>query len=223
MLEPLVVDVLRNHVEGDFLEAGVLRGGVSICLTAMLWSAGELGTRTQWVVDSFQGLPPASYTRRFAAGFSSERAISLGLESVLGGKYTSGKLSSALTEVQRNFAKHIGEGVAGVRYLPGFFHDTLPGPVRRLALLRADSDLFASTYETLDRLYATLSVGGWFICDDWKIAQARWAILTFRAQRNITTRIYRSLLPNTVPSMRNLPVFFTQDVIAFWRKSATTG
>ena len=36
MLEPLAADVLMNNVPGDFLEAGVASGGISIFMAAML-------------------------------------------------------------------------------------------------------------------------------------------------------------------------------------------
>ena len=36
------------------------------------------------------------------------------------------------------------------RLLPGFFEDSLPGPVRELALLRVDGDLCTSITTTLD-------------------------------------------------------------------------
>ena len=45
----------------------------------------------------------------------------------------------------------------------GFFNTSLPGPVGRLSLLRCDSDIFSSTYDTLTRLYPLLSVGG-YVC-----------------------------------------------------------
>ena len=43
MLEPLVHDLLQRRVPGDFLEAGVFRGGISIHLANLLAASGELG------------------------------------------------------------------------------------------------------------------------------------------------------------------------------------
>ena len=42
-LEPLAADVLQKQVPGDFVEAGVFTGGVSIFMTAMLCAHGVLG------------------------------------------------------------------------------------------------------------------------------------------------------------------------------------
>ena len=64
MLEPLAANVLKNGVKGDFLEAGVASGGVSIFMAATLLAAQALGDATDgqrrrmWVADSFRGLPP---------------------------------------------------------------------------------------------------------------------------------------------------------------------
>ena len=67
MLEPLVADVLDRKVPGDFIEAGVFKGGCSIFLAAMLRARGELGNRRMWLADSFEGLPsPREYTADLA-------------------------------------------------------------------------------------------------------------------------------------------------------------
>jgi hypothetical protein len=72
MLEPIAADVLKNGVEGDFLEAGVASGGISVFMAATLRAAGALGdarpgARTMWVADSFRGLPPPEeYIHGFA-------------------------------------------------------------------------------------------------------------------------------------------------------------
>ena len=261
-LEPLVADILRRGVEGDFLEAGVYRGGISIYLAALLRAAGELGrtnanrngkARRLWLADSFQGLPSREYTSAFAQAGASEIAVPPI------GRYMPGKLTGTLQEVQRNAARYLArhvnisdessfdQHVHGLHYLVGYFNDTLPtAPVERLALLRADSDLFASTFETLEYLYPKLSVGGWVVFDDWKIAQARGAILQYRRLHNITTRVLVTLRDEELRKKNDryppgqdplgyfnystgvwnrtaLSVFGARDRIAFWRKDAVTG
>jgi hypothetical protein len=55
-----------------------------------------------------------------------------------------------------------------VRFLRGWFHETLPAaPIERLALLRLDGDLYDSTFQALQALYPKLSVGGYAIVDDY--------------------------------------------------------
>ena len=48
-----------------------------------------------------------------------------------------------------------------VRFLPGWFKDTLPSaPIEKLALMRLDGDMFESTLDSLTALYPRLSPGG---------------------------------------------------------------
>jgi hypothetical protein len=51
-----------------------------------------------------------------------------------------------------------GDMLRQVRFLPGFFNETLHTmpPGSSFALIRADSDMFVSIYETLDALYPRL-------------------------------------------------------------------
>lgn len=48
-------DVIARGIVGDFLEAGVWRGGTCILARAVFAAYGE--PRTVWVADSFAGLP----------------------------------------------------------------------------------------------------------------------------------------------------------------------
>ena len=179
----------------------------------MMMAKGEFGQRKIWVADSFAGLPPAGYAVRTSQNLSQQQI------GKMVGRYTEGKLRATLERVQQNFESFLNVSVDDdrVRYVPGFFNDSLPGaPVKRLALLRADSDLYSSTYETLAALYPRLSIGGFVVFDDYKLAQARAAIVAFRREKGITSPVWGSA--------RDLePPFQTLDRMAFWRKSAITG
>lgn len=213
MLEPLASCIFRENVPGDFVEAGVYRGGITIFFAAMMMAKGEFGQRKIWVADSFAGLPPAGYAVRTSQNLSQQQI------GKMVGRYTEGKLRATLERVQQNFESFLNVSVDDdrVRYVPGFFNDSLPGaPVKQLALLRADSDLYSSTYETLAALYPRLSIGGFVVFDDYKLAQARAAIVAFRREKGITSPVWGSA--------RDLePPFQTLDRMAFWRKSAITG
>ena len=235
MLEPLVNDIIKNNIPGDFLEAGVFHGGISVFMAAMLHTLGVLGEglgkRRMWVVDSFNGLPPESYTSNFASsGIGKKSGHSKQSIVKMVGRYKYGKMNGTLGEVQDNLryaglddlmavSSSAGDSQGrqgGVRFLKGYFAETLPGPVGELSLIRADSDLFASVHETLDTLYPKLSVGGYVVFDDWKLVQARAAILAYRQQHNITSPLWGS--------DKNLePPFHSLDRMAFWKKTAELG
>ena len=220
MLEPIVVDILRAKVKGDFLEAGVYLGGISIALMGMLHATGQLGRRKVWFADSFQGLPPEGYSSGFAKRMATQESATE-LNSMIG-RYGAGKLSGTLSVVQdnvRHCLKHVHGLVSqappnyeAARFLPGFFNETLRNPrISRLALLRLDGDLYASVYEALEALYPRLSIGGYVVIDDWKLAQARGAVLRYRERYNVTEHIWSSRPSQTLP-------FQTLDTLAFWMK-----
>ena len=78
-----------------------------------------------------------------------------------------------------------------VQFLKGWFKDTLPGaPIRQLAVLRADGDMYASTMDTLGNLYGKLSIGGYVIIDDYgSFPACKQAVEDFRAQHSIREAI----------------------------------
>jgi hypothetical protein len=77
-----------------------------------------------------------------------------------------------------------------VRFLPGWFSDTLPGPVKQLAVLRLDSDLYASTMDSISPLYPLLSPGGFCIVDDWNVPMCREAVCEYRDSHRITEPLH---------------------------------
>jgi O-methyltransferase len=171
-LQFCITDVLRRDVPGDLLEAGVWRGGASIFMRAVLKAYGD-DTRRVWLADSFAGLPrldPATDTFEWKPG---DMAVSL-------------------EQVRENFARY-GLLDEQVRFLRGFFADTLPdAPIERLSILRVDADLFASTRDVLYHLYPRLSVGGYAVFDDYQnLPDCRRAIDSYREEHNITEPICR--------------------------------
>lgn len=93
----------------------------------------------------------------------------------------------SLGEVQANFAKY-GLLDDRVRFLPGWFHDTLPTAlIEALAVARLDGDMYVSTIDALEELYPRLSMGGFVIIDDYGgLESCRAATDDFRARHGIT-------------------------------------
>ncbi len=165
--------VLRDQVAGDFLEAGVWRGGACILLRGVLAAYGVKGRRVV-VADSFAGLPPPDPRHPKDAA-------------TLFDFHTRPELAVSLDSVKRNFAAY-GLLDDQVEFVPGFFAETLPGwaPGRQLAILRLDGDLYSSTMDTLEALYDRVAPGGFIIADDYGVVvDARRAILDFRRARGI--------------------------------------
>ena len=204
MLEPMAEAIFRDRIPGDFLEAGVFKGGIGIAMAAMMLAEEPAGSRTMWLADSFDGLPNVStpVSAEIDAIVRKENRRARWRRGLFNGSQT-----DAVSHLQKCLRDPVGKPLRGrhrVRLLPGFFEDSLPGPVRALALLRVDGDLYTSITTTLERLWPLLSVGGYIVFDDWKFEQSKRAILDFREWLDIDTPIL----------FANGPL----DPMAYWRK-----
>lgn len=169
-LQACIATVVTDRVEGDVLEAGVWRGGASIFARAALDVLGG-SARTVWVADSFEGLPPPASCVAADQGDMHWRSTYLAV---------------GLEQVKANFAKY-GLLDDRVRFLKGWFADTLPGaPIDKLAVLRADGDMYQSTMDILGPLYDKVEPGGFVIIDDYgALPGCQQAVDDFRRQRGI--------------------------------------
>jgi O-methyltransferase len=175
-LQHCVETVLTDRIPGDLVECGVWRGGACILMRAVLAAYGD-ETRCVWLADSFEGLPlpdPAKY--KADKGIRSDLAA--------------GILGVPESEVRANFQRY-GLLDDQVRFLPGWFKDTLPdAPIERIAVLRLDGDLYESTIQALDALYPRLSPGGFCIIDDYHAMRpCEQAVTDYRARHGVSEEI----------------------------------
>ena len=165
--------VIFFDIPGDFMECGVWRGGACILMRGLQLALGA-GHRQVWVADSFQGLPSPDPQKHLLDAVIHEYLKD------------TGNFCVDLDQVRDNFSRYdlLDEGV---RFLPGWFHDTLPGFEGQLALLRLDGDWYESTLTALECLYDKVSLGGYIIIDDYHpVVGAYAAVNEFRARRQIT-------------------------------------
>lgn len=168
-LQQCIETVLTEHIPGDLIETGVWRGGATIFMRGVLAAYG-VQKRSVWVADSFAGLPAADLSRYPLDALWQQGA---------------GMLAVSLETVQANFRRYnlLDEQV---RFLPGWFKDTLPSaPISQLAVLRLDGDLYESTLDALTHLYPKLSNGGFVIIDDFHISSCRQAVEDYRTTHAI--------------------------------------
>jgi O-methyltransferase len=193
-----IISVLQRNVPGDLAETGVWRGGAAIFMRAVLKAYGDLD-RKVWLADSFQGFPKPDM-----ANYPAERD---------GDLWRIPLLAVSLETVKANFARY-GLLDEQVRFLPGWFRDTLPeAPMDRLAVLRLDGGMYESTIVALRSLYHKVSTGGFVIADDYNSVPAcRQAVDDFRAEEGIVeplclidwTGVYwqAAVLPKAEPKKR---------------------
>ena len=173
MVRHAVKDVLTRQVPGDFLEAGVWRGGTSLVARAALnfYGAPE---RKVYLCDSFEGLPTATTSA----------------DSNHWSKFSELRISqSVVADLFRRFRLE-----NNVEYVRGFFQTSMPklrDKVQRIAILRLDGDMFESTTDVLSCMYDRLEIGGYVIIDDGIIDEAMRAVKAFRERHNITEPAYK--------------------------------
>jgi Macrocin-O-methyltransferase (TylF) len=162
--------VIGQGIPGDFIETGVWRGGACIFMRGVLAAYQELGRRV-WVADSFSGFPPLN------------DLIAVD-DRTLASQPEQAHLAVSMEEVISNFRLY-GLMDKQVQMLPGWFSETLPGPIDQLAVLRLDSDLYESTIDSITPLYPLLSPGGFCIVDDWNVPMCKAAIMDYRSYHGV--------------------------------------
>lgn len=174
-LQHCVTGVLRDGIPGDLIETGVWRGGACIFMRAILNVYGDR-SRTVWVADSFAGLPKPDPRFPQDAGDRHWKHSDV--------------LGVSLDRVKANFERY-GLLDAQVRFLEGWFRDTLPSaPIHNISVLRLDGDMYSSTMDALQNLYPKVSPGGYVIVDDYgAVAACKQAVDDYRTQHGIQETI----------------------------------
>lgn len=155
--------VVRSRVPGAVVECGVWRGG---SMQAVAWTLLALGeaTRELHLFDTFEGMPPPSEADTRTTEEGSLSAEKLLAESDKGSRMWA---IAGLDVVKQAMAETAYPGDK-VHFHPGLVEDTTPDQApETIAILRLDTDWYASTKHELDHLYGRLSPGGILILDDY--------------------------------------------------------
>ena len=205
----LATEALKVH--GDFVEAGVFKGGTAFLMAAVLACNNETERRL-WLADSYRGLPdPTWHAGDMAETGGGKQANWKGL---------SKKWTASVDTVMENFASQqrrwrdllmqAPEGTPGKEdwarggraqrfghfdfqkqagILEGWFKDTLKesaAKIGSISFLRCDADMYSSTKECLVYLYTRVSSGGLVYIDDyWEFEACRRAVDEFRAEQDV--------------------------------------
>lgn len=176
-LRSCIEDVVAHEVPGDFIEAGVWRGGAAIWMKAVLAVLDDT-ERQVWLADSFAGLPPPN-PQTYASDAGSDY-------------HDIAYLRVTAEEVIENFRRYelLDERV---RLVPGYFKDSLASLADETwAIVRLDADMYESTWDSLVHLYPRLSPGGYLIVDDHGCCPpCRQAVADYRRMHGIADPIER--------------------------------
>jgi hypothetical protein len=155
--------VIDAGVPGDLVECGVWRGGSVMLMAATLLRYGT-SDRVIWLYDTFDGMTPSSVddvqemSGRPASEILAERERSL--DDPFWGV-------APRAHVEDNL-RQTGYPMERLRFVEGNVLTTIPSETPELiALLRLDTDWFASTSHELYHLYPRLTRGGVLLVDDY--------------------------------------------------------
>ena len=147
--------IVRRNIPGDFVECGVWQGGTCMLMALTLMELGAAPRRI-WMYDTYTGMTPPTGEDRIA---STGQAVS---ERWSEGWWAAG------TDLVRSHLELTGYPMELFTMVEGdvclTLDDSRPG---KTALLRLDTDWYASTRKELEVLYPDLQCGGVLIIDDY--------------------------------------------------------
>ncbi len=154
--------LVRNRIEGCLVECGVWRGGSSMAMALTLVQEGDT-TRDLHLFDTFAGMTLPQDVDRTTDGTSAQQYLDRD-PGKAGGVWA----VTGLAEVRRNM-QSTAYPQARMHHVQGPVETTLPlhAPAGPIALLRLDTDWYASTRHELMHLFPRLCDGGILLIDDY--------------------------------------------------------
>jgi len=175
MLTKLAVETCAP---GDVVETGVYTGGTAAIIMRVLMEYDECN-RKFFAFDSFQGLPQLDRADT-ATGQVYERGHGL-----------PGDFAASREDFEANL-KHLSAWDDRIRVTKGWFNESIPTvSIEKIAFLRLDGDLYASTITVLRLLYHRVMSGGIVYVDDYgSFAGCKAAVDEFRSEHGIESPMH---------------------------------
>lgn len=153
--------LVRQKVEGCFVECGVWRGGSSMA-AALTFAQESDVDRNIYLFDTFEGMTPPTNADRTSDGTLAEAHLERDVDR------TGVWCVAGLEDVQRNMAS-TGYPQNRLHFIKGPVESTIPSqaPTDPIALLRLDTDWYESTKHELEHFFPLLVEGGVLIIDDY--------------------------------------------------------
>jgi O-methyltransferase len=152
--------VERHKIPGGIVECGVWRGG-SMHAVAKTLLALDSTDRDLYLFDTFEGMSePTDEDRRQDGKQAADMLAASTRDNPVWAV-------AGLDDVQAGMGT-LGYPLERIHYVPGMVEDTTPGQApEQIAILRLDTDWYASTKHELEHLYSRLSPGGVLLLDDY--------------------------------------------------------
>lgn len=153
--------VVQNKIPGDIVECGVWRGG-SMRLAAMTLKLLGDTSRTLYLYDTYEGMtePDAARDIDLHGNVATNDWVQIRRRGV--------KWSFAPVEEVRDTMSGSGYPMDKIVFVKGPVEQTIPGTLPgKTALLRLDTDWYASTKQEIEHLYPLLNPNGVLALDDY--------------------------------------------------------
>lgn len=153
--------VVQNHIPGAFVECGVWRGGSSMA-AALTYRRLHREDVDLFLYDTYEGMSePGVEDVRRSTGATAKKMLARG------GNDSSVKAYAPIDSVRRNL-ESTNYPSSRLHFVKGMVEETIPDQApREIAILRLDTDWYASTKHELRHLFPRLSKNGVLIIDDY--------------------------------------------------------
>lgn len=154
--------VVANEIPGDIVECGVWRGG-SMMAAAITLQHVNADDRQLYLYDTYEGMTPPDDHDVALDGTRAETMLRQQSREDAHSVWC----VSQLDEVRGNLQQTSYEESC-LHFIKGRVEDTIPATVpERIAILRLDTDWYASTRHELVHLFPRITPGGVLIIDDY--------------------------------------------------------
>jgi O-methyltransferase len=154
--------VVRERIEGDLVECGVWKGGSVMAAALTLKRLGQTD-RDLYLFDTFTGMPEPG-SEDVSSPYDGYSLHKRWRRHDAAAKEWAG----IPVDTVRANVESTGYPPERIKCVVGMVEDTIPAEApERIALLRLDTDWYASTKHELTELFPRLSQGGVLIVDDY--------------------------------------------------------
>lgn len=152
--------IARHDIPGSIVECGVWRGGSMQACAKTLLSVGET-ERELYLFDTYEGMTPPTAEDLRRDGRPAQELLDAQA------KDRPIWAVASLEDVQAGF-EEVPYPKERIHYVRGRVEDTVPEQApEQIAILRLDTDWYASTKHELEHLYSRLVSGGVLLIDDY--------------------------------------------------------
>ena len=158
--------VTESSIDGDIVECGVWRGGVSALMKDVICRHEAGAGRKFWLFDTFEGM--SDPTEHDYKGGRDKNDTLAKHTSLLRSDGSSDWCRGEFSDVQNTLEKALN-GMSNVELVKGKVEETLLSNnlPKSIAVLRLDTDFYESTKAELEILLPKVVVGGVLIVDDY--------------------------------------------------------